>query len=103
VGRLGQKAEGGEDESFFRFFFYSEFCFPSHFIFSFEFKFNHATNSNLNTSSIYIKQNQSFRVQHDATIYIPLEFYLLEYYYISKENSHSSAIGMRKQKENGER
>jgi hypothetical protein len=31
-----------------------------------------------------------------------LEFYLLEHYYISKENSHSSTIGKR-EKENGGR
>jgi hypothetical protein len=35
-------------------------------------------------------------------IHTPLEFYLLEHYYISKENSHSSTIGKR-EKENGGR
>jgi hypothetical protein len=43
-----------------------------------------------------------FGIQHDATFHTPLEFYLLEHYYISKENSHSSTIGKR-EKENGGR
>jgi hypothetical protein len=59
--------------------------FPFLFIVFFELRLNHATTSNLNTWSICIKQNQGFGVYHDATIHTPLEFDLLDYYYISKK------------------
>jgi hypothetical protein len=59
VARVGQKAEGKGLWASFPFSFYSKLSFPFLFIYSFEFKIKHATNSNLNTSSICIKRNQS--------------------------------------------
>jgi hypothetical protein len=53
------KCRGGGDSGFFGFFFYSKDLFPFLLFSSFEFKPNQTTNSNLNVSSICIRQKQS--------------------------------------------
>jgi hypothetical protein len=62
LGELGLKVESRWFAGCIGFSFYSESLIPFSFIFSFEFKPNQATNSNLNISSICIKQRSKFKL-----------------------------------------
>jgi hypothetical protein len=79
LGLLGQKVEQGALPASLGFPFSSEFLISFLFIFSFEFKSNEATNSNLNISSICIKQRSKFRLSMMQQFISPLEFDLLKY------------------------
>jgi hypothetical protein len=78
VGWLGRKAEGEGVLGLLWLFFYPEFTNPFLFISSIEFKSNQTTNSNLNISTICIKQRPNSRLSMMQQFMSSLGFNLLK-------------------------